>query len=132
ERRHRRRGGVEPSRTESIWMVRHGRRLLSFSCNDYLNLAQHPAIAAAAIAAIHRQGVGAGAPRLVTGSHPLLGELEQRLARLKATEAACVFGSGYLANTGIIPALIGRDDLVLIDEFAHACLWSGARLTRGT
>ena len=53
---------------------------------------------------------------------------KRRLARLKGTEAACVFGSGYLANAGIIPALIGRDDLVLIDELAHACLWAGARL----
>ena len=63
---------------------------------------------------------------------PLFGELERRLARLKGTEAACVFGSGYLANSGIIPALIGREDLVLIDELAHACLWAGARLSRAT
>jgi 8-amino-7-oxononanoate synthase len=54
------------------------------------------------------------------------------LARLKGTEAACVFGSGYLANTGIIPALIGEADLVLIDELAHACMWAGARLSRAT
>ena len=87
--------------------MRDGRRLLSFSCNDYLNLTHHPAIMAAAIEAIERYGVGAGASRLVTGNHPLYAELEARLARLKGTEAACVFGSGYLANTGIIPALIG-------------------------
>jgi 8-amino-7-oxononanoate synthase len=123
---------VETGRTDSIWMTRNGRRLLSFSCNDYLNLAQHPAVKAAAVAAIERHGVGAGASRLVTGNHPLLAELEAKLARLKQTEAACVFGSGYLANAGIIPALLGRDDLVLLDEFAHACLWAGARLTRGT
>jgi 8-amino-7-oxononanoate synthase len=66
----------------------------------------------------------------VTGNHPLYAELEQRLAALKRTEAACVFGSGYLTNSGVIPALIGPDDLVLIDELAHSCLWSGARLTR--
>ena len=56
-------------------------------------------------------------------------ELENRLARLKGTEAACVFGSGYLANTGIIPALVGPDDLVLIDELSHACIHAGAKLS---
>src|SRR5262245_34052543 len=132
ERAHLRRSLVDTTRSESLWATRDGRRLLSFSCNDYLNLAQHPAVKDAAIAAIRRHGVGAGASRLVTGNHPLLGELEARLARLKETEAACVFGSGYLANTGIIPALVGGEDLVLVDELAHACLWAGARLARGT
>ena len=132
ERAHLRRRVVDTARTDSIWLVRNGRRLLSFSCNDYLNLAQHPVLKQAAIEAIQRHGVGAGASRLVTGNHPLFRALEARLARLKQTEAACVFGSGYLANTGIIPALLGRDDLLLIDELAHACLWAGARLTRGT
>jgi 8-amino-7-oxononanoate synthase len=130
ERRQLRRRLVETARTNSIWTVRNGRRLLSFSCNDYLNLAQHPAVKEAAIAAIQRHGVGAGASRLVTGNHPLFTELEARLARLKETEAACVFGSGYLANAGVIPALVGPEDLVLIDELAHACLWAGARLSR--
>ena len=74
--------------------------------------------------------MGAGASRLVTGNHPLLGELETRLARLKNTAASCVFGSGYLANVGIIPALVGPGDLILIDELSHACLWAGARLSR--
>src|SRR5690348_2973816 len=84
-----RRAVVETARTDSLWVIRNGRRLLSFSCNDYLNLAQHPAVAEAAIDAIQRHGVGAGASRLVTGNHPLFGELEARLARLKQTEAAC-------------------------------------------
>jgi 8-amino-7-oxononanoate synthase len=110
---------------------RDGRRLLSFSCNDYLNLSQHPAIKRAAIAAVERYGAGAGASRLVTGNHPLYAELERRLARIKGTEAAIVFGSGYLANNGIVPVLIGAEGLVLIDELAHACLYSGARLSRG-
>ncbi len=112
-----------------IWAERDGRRLMSFSCNDYLNLSQHPEVIAAAIDAVARYGVGAGASRLVTGNHPLYGELESRLARLKGTEAACVFGSGYLANTGIIPALVGPDDLVLIDELSHACIHAGAKLS---
>src|SRR5271156_649528 len=112
-----------------IWAERDGRRLLSFSCNDYLNLSQHPEVIAAAIDATARYGVGAGASRLVTGNHPFYGELESRLARFKGTEAACVFGSGYLANTGIIPALVGADDLILLDEHSHACIHAGAKLS---
>jgi 8-amino-7-oxononanoate synthase len=112
-----------------IWVERAGRRLLSFSCNDYLNLSQHPKIIAAAIAATERYGIGAGASRLVTGNHPLYVELEDRLARLKGADAACVFGSGYLANTGIIPALVGPDDLIVLDELSHACLHAGAKLS---
>jgi 8-amino-7-oxononanoate synthase len=117
------------ARPDSVFVERNGRRLMSFSCNDYLNFTHHPAIVAAARSALDRYGVGSGASRLVTGNHPLYGELEQKLARLKGTEAACVFGSGYLTNTGVIPALAGGDDLILIDELAHACLWAGARLS---
>src|SRR5438445_200611 len=130
ERSSLRRALVDTTRVTGIWLLRNGRRLLSFCCNDYLNLTHHPAVKEAAIEALRVHGVGAGASRFVTGNHPLFSELEARLARLKETEAACVFGSGYLANLGIIPALIGPDDLVLIDELAHACLWAGARLAR--
>jgi 8-amino-7-oxononanoate synthase len=112
-----------------IWVERDGFRLLSFSCNDYLNFSQHPQVIAAAIDAIKRYGMGAGASRLVTGNHPLYDELETRLARLKGTEAACVFGSGYLANTGIIPTVVGPDDLIIVDELAHACIHAGAKLS---
>jgi 8-amino-7-oxononanoate synthase len=130
------RGGLRRALMETergaLYVERNGRRLLSFSCNDYLNFSQNREIKAAAIEATERWGVGAGASRLVTGNHPLYAEIEARLARLKDTEAACVFGSGFLANTGIIPALIGPDDLVLLDELSHACLWAGARLARAT
>ena len=112
-----------------IWAERDGRRLLSFSCNDYLNLSGHPDVIAAAIEATTHYGVGAGASRLVTGNHPLYANLEARLARLKGTEAACVFGSGYLANTGIIPALVGPDDMIVVDELSHACIHAGAKLS---
>jgi 8-amino-7-oxononanoate synthase len=114
---------------QGIYAERNGRRLLSFSCNDYLNLTYHPALIAAAVEATKRYGVGAGSSRLVTGNHPLYDELESRLARLKATETACVFGSGYLANTGIIPSLAGPDDLILVDELSHACINAGAMLS---
>jgi len=109
-------------------VLREGRELLSFSCNDYLNLSTHPEIIAAAIAATTRYGVGAGGSRAVTGNHPLYAGLETRLAARKGTAAALVFGSGYLANTGLIPALLGKDDLLLLDELAHACFWTGAKL----
>jgi 8-amino-7-oxononanoate synthase len=132
ERANLRRRLVDTTRLDGIWALRNGRRLLSFSCNDYLNLSQHPAIKTAAIEALQLYGTGSGASRLVTGNHPLFAGLEARLARLKGTQAACVFGSGYLANIGIIPALIGAGDLVLVDELAHACLWAGARLARAT
>ena len=123
-----RRRPVETARA-GIWVEREGRRLLSFSCNDYLNLSGHPAVVAAAVAAAERYGSGAGASRLVTGNHPLYAELETRLAQFKETEAACVFGSGYLANSGIIPALVGSDDLILVDELSHACINAGAKLS---
>jgi 8-amino-7-oxononanoate synthase len=117
---------------DGVVVERGGRRLISFSCNDYLGLSSHPALAEAAHKAIAAFGVGAGASRLVTGNHPLYDKLEARLARLKGAAAACVFGSGYLANAGIVPALVGGGDLVLIDELAHACLHAGARLSGAT
>lgn len=129
-REHLRRELAETWREDGLWVHRAGRRLLSFSCNDYLNLTHHPDVKAAAAAAVETYGTGAGASRLVTGNNPLLEMLEQRLARFKGTEAACVFGSGYLANAGIVPVVIGRDDLLLLDELSHACLFAGAELSR--
>jgi len=128
ERARLRRSPVVTAR-DGIFVERGGRRLLSFSCNDYLNLSGHPAVIKAAITAAERYGVGAGASRLVTGNHPLYDELEDALARLKGTEAACVFGSGYLANIGIIPALMGDGDLIVLDELSHACIYAGAKLS---
>ena len=107
---------TQTRRLDGLWVERDGRRLLSFSCNDYLNLSHHPAVKAAAVAAVETHGAGAGASRLVTGDHPLFQALEARLAALKGAEAACVFGSGYLANAGIIPTVVRPGDLILIDE----------------
>lgn len=111
---------------------REGRKTISFCCNDYLNLSTHPAVVEAAAKALKSHGLGSGASRLVTGNAPLNRAVEQRLARLKGTEAALVFGSGYLANMGIIPALMGRGDLIILDELAHACMHAGARLSGAT
>lgn len=115
-------------RRDGIWVQRAGRRLLSFSSNDYLNMSQHPSVKAAAVRAIEAYGVGAAASRLVTGNHPLYPVLEQALAEMMETEDACVFSSGYVANMGIVPVLAGPRDLIVIDEFAHGCLHAGARL----
>lgn len=123
---------VDTDRLEGAIAVRNSRRLISFCCNDYLDLSHHPALKKAAVDAVERHGVGAGASRLVTGNHPLFAQLETRLARLKGTDGAVVFGSGYLANVGIIPCLVGPGDLVLADELSHACLMSGASLSRAT
>ncbi len=113
-------------------VIRGGHRLLSFSCNDYLGLSTDPRVKAAATAAIERWGTGAGASRLVTGNHPPLEALEAKLAAMKGSEAACVFGSGYLANIGVLGVLAGPGDLVLIDALAHSCLYAGATLSGAT
>ena len=121
---------AETQRLGGAEVLRAGRRLVSFSCNDYLGLANDARVKAAAIAAIERYGAGAAASRLVTGDHPLLGALERELAQFKGQPAALVFGSGYLANIGTSPALVGPGDLVLLDELSHACMFAGAQLSR--
>src|SRR5437868_15535679 len=94
---------TETERLGDTRVRRGGKEFISFSCNDYLGLTQHPGVVAAAREALARYGAGAGASRLVTGSHPAYAELEQLLAELKGTPRALVFGSGYLANLGVIP-----------------------------
>jgi 8-amino-7-oxononanoate synthase len=111
---------------------REGRVLISFSGNDYLGLSQQPEVIAAGQAALTRDGVGAGASRLITGNHPGYAALEARLAAMKKTEAALVVGSGYLANLGAIPALVGKGDLILADRLVHACILDGAALSGAT
>jgi 8-amino-7-oxononanoate synthase len=117
------------SRAQHPLVERGGKTLLSFSCNDYLSLSVHPAVVEAAMEATRRYGVGAGASRLVTGNHPLYAALEAHLAAAKGTGDAMVFGAGYLANSGLIPALIGKEDAIFVDELAHACIWAGAKLS---
>lgn len=116
----------------SVHIERGGQKLVSFAANDYLGLRADPRLVEAAEQALRAEGVGSGASRLVTGNHPGYTGLEADLADLKGAEAARVFGSGYLTNVGLIPALAGKDDLILIDRLAHACMWSGARLSGAT
>lgn len=105
---------------------------LNFCSNDYLGLTQDPRLKEAAAAAAREFGAGAGASRLVTGNHPLYEVLERKLAALKGTDAAVVFGSGYLANVGTIPVFAGEGDLILADELSHACMLTGAKLSGAT
>ena len=109
--------------------------LIDFSSNDYLGLAEHPALIAAAQEGLRRFGAGSGAARLMSGDLAVHHELEDAVARLKGKEAALTFGSGYMANVGIIPALVGRHDRIFSDRLNHAsihdgCRLSGARLVR--
>lgn len=106
-----------------------GRRLINFSDNDYLGLSFHYAVVQAAQQAAAYYGTGAGAARLVTGSHPLYAELERALATFKGTEDALIFGSGYLMNMGVVPALVGAGDLILADKLIHASLVDAMRLS---
>jgi 8-amino-7-oxononanoate synthase len=106
-----------------------GREVLLFASNDYLGLANHPEVMAAAIRATQTFGAGSGAARLLSGSLPPHMELEQALAHFKGTESALTFGSGYLANIGAIPALIGQGGLILADRLCHASLIDGCRLS---
>ena len=105
-----------------------GRELLNFASNDYLGLAGHPALRAAAVDAVGRYGAGSGASRLICGSLAPHHELEAVLARFKGTEAALSFSSGYAAALGTICALVGRGDVIVIDRLVHACVVDAAKL----
>lgn len=107
-----------------------GRTLLNFSSNDYLNLSRDPDLADAAARAAREYGTGAGASRLMSGNLPIHNELEKALARLTGQEAALLFPTGYQCNTGILPALAGKEDIILSDALNHASLIDGARLSR--
>lgn len=133
EAKNQRRRLVTSARTNAMAMrVNSGPELISFTDNDYLGLSTHPEVVEAAREAAGRYGAGAGASRLVTGNHPLYAALEESLARVKGTEDACVFGSGYLANVGIIPTLVGAADLIIADELVHTCIHAGMQLSKAT
>jgi 8-amino-7-oxononanoate synthase len=107
-----------------------GRPVLLLCSNNYLGLADHPRVREAAAEAALRWGVGAGASRLVSGTMTVHEELEGRLAAFEGREAAVLFGSGYLANAGVVSALAGRGDVVFSDELNHASIVDGCRLSR--
>jgi 8-amino-7-oxononanoate synthase len=129
EARDRRRTLIEVARKDAARITTNQGEIVSFACNDYLGLSRHPEVTAASMAATLRHGAGAGASRLISGNHPEYATLERRLAGFKGTEDAVVFGSGYLANLGIVTALTGTRDLILLDEYAHSCLRTGAQIS---
>jgi 8-amino-7-oxononanoate synthase len=109
-----------------------GRTALNFSSNNYLGLADTPHLRDAAITALHEDGVGSGASRLIAGNLRPLRRLEQKLAAFHGTKAALLFTSGYQANTGTLSALAGPDDVIFSDALNHASLIDGSRLSRAT
>ncbi len=118
-------GGAQYSR-----VILDGRETILLCSNNYLGLANHPLLKEAAIRAVERYGTSSGASRLVSGTMELHEALERRIAAFKGTEAALVFNSGYAANTGIIPAIVGRGDLLFSDRLNHASIVDGALLSR--
>jgi 8-amino-7-oxononanoate synthase len=110
----------------------YGARLVDFASNDYLGLAADARVALAAIDALETEGTGAAAARLIAGNHPLHDALEVELARLKGCERTLLFPSGYMANVGAIPALVGAGDVIFSDALNHASLIDGCRLSRAT
>jgi len=106
-----------------------GKTFLNFSSNDYLGLANNPILKAAAIHAIEKIGVGAGASRLICGSLAPFHELEESLAAFKKTEAALTFSTGYATAIGTICALLGKDDILILDKLVHASIVDTAKLS---
>lgn len=118
---------IEHGVTPFVW--RNGQQLVNFCSNDYLGLAEHPALKQAAQDYLSQHGFGAGAAHLVTGHHAIHDQLEQRLADVSGYPSAMLFSTGYMANMGVIDALMdSKDGTVYQDRLNHASLLDGARL----
>ncbi|HXN07761.1 MAG TPA: 8-amino-7-oxononanoate synthase [Nitrospiria bacterium] len=113
-------------------VVVDGKKVISFSSNNYLGLSEHPEIIQSGIEALERYGGGSGASRLLGGSRPPHHELESEIARFKGYESALLFGCGYLANLAILSSIPGVNDLILADRLNHASLMDGCRLSRAS
>lgn len=121
---------IDPARSDLAGRVTiEGRSVILLASNDYLGLADHPRVKEAAIQAIHQYGFGSGASRLISGNSAPYEALEKRIARFKATEAALVFSTGYMANLGVLSCLLPPDGLLLTDRLCHASLIDGCRLS---
>jgi glycine C-acetyltransferase len=116
--------------TQSARVQVDGQKVVLLSSNNYLGLAEHPALREAAIQAVERYGCGAGASRSIAGTMELHRELEERIARFKGCEEALLFSTGYMANIGLLTTVVEEDDLIVSDEFNHASIVDGCRLSR--
>jgi glycine C-acetyltransferase/8-amino-7-oxononanoate synthase len=111
-------------------LVMEGKRIVQFASNDYLGLSTHPAVIAAAEEALRLFGAGAGASRLISGNLSVHEDLERDLAAFKGAEAALVYATGSMANLGLLPCLVGKEDLVLMDKLDHATIYDAAALSK--
>ena len=114
---------------QGAWLSVDGKKVLNFCSNNYLGLANHPTLVAAAKRALDEMGVGPAAVRSIAGTMTLHVELEKRLAEFKGVEAAITFQSGFTANLAAIPALAGKEDVIFSDRLNHASIIDGARLS---
>ena len=110
-------------------IFQNNKRILNFSTNDYLNLSNHPYVKEKAIKATEKYGAGSGSSRLVSGTLSIHEELEAKIAHHKNYPDALVFGSGYMANIGIIPSLANRKDVIISDRLVHSCILDGIKLS---
>lgn len=117
------------SSPQGAWLVVDGKKVLNFCSNNYLGLANHPRLVSAAKEAMDEYGVGPGAVRTIAGTMDLHLELEKRIAKFKRVDDAITFQSGFTANTGTIPALVGKEDVIFSDELNHASIIDGCRLS---
>ncbi len=116
---------------QGAWLVVDGKKVLNFCSNNYLGLANHPGLVAAAKKAVDEMGIGPAAVRTIAGTMTLHLELERRLAAFKGVEAAITFQSGFAANLATIPALVGKEDVIFSDRLNHASIIDGCRLSGG-
>ncbi len=111
------------------WCTVDGKKVLMFCSNNYLGLSNHPKLREAAIKAVQSHGAGSGSVRPIAGTMDLHMELEQRLAKFKGAEASLVYQTGFAANSGLIPQLVGKEDIVISDELNHGSIIDGVRLS---
>ncbi len=114
---------------QGAWLIVDGKKALNFCSNNYLGLANHPRLVAAAKQAMEQYGVGPGAVRTIAGTMDLHVELDRRLAAFKGVDAAITFQSGFTANLAVIPALVGKGDAIFSDALNHASIIDGCRLS---